>query len=58
MHAFIDDRLDKGSRELHVKCAVYNGNLEVFTYMDLSFIFGEGGGLIRPHQVKIQVRER
>jgi hypothetical protein len=26
---------------------MYNGNLEIFTYIDLSFVFGQGGGLIR-----------
>ena len=46
--------LDKSSRDLDVKCFIYNGNLEVFTYLDLRFQFGPGGGLIRPHSVKIQ----
>jgi len=32
---------------MNVKCSIYNGNLEIFTYIDLSFVFGQGGGLIR-----------
>eukprot|EP00960_Hanusia_phi_P011681 340629-Hanusia_phi.AAC.12 len=46
--------IDKQTRVLHTKFAVYNGNLELFTYMDLKFTFGQGGGLKRPHSLKIQ----
>jgi hypothetical protein len=45
---------DHYTNSMSVKFATYNGNANVFTYVDVKFEFGIGGVIIQPIQVVIQ----
>lgn len=45
---------DHYTNSMSVKFATYNGNANLFTYVDVKFEFGMGGAIIQPIQVIIQ----
>jgi hypothetical protein len=45
---------DHYTNSMSVKFATYNGNANLFTYVDVKFEFGIGGAIVQPIQVVIQ----